>query len=815
MKKFICVALVCMIICTIFSSVVFAQESDKITATFLYVATDGSDAATGAIDAPFATINAAVKAARAIEGMVVINIKGGEYAVSETVELTAADNNLVIRAVPGEKVTLTGGKKIKYEDFSAETDEQLLKRIVTAGARSKIISADLKGLGIENLGENKVSGMGLKCDYAPTLTYNDRYLTIAQYPNGKDYIYTGNILVDGTKSEKNDVTKGYEIVYTVKDSRYKNWNDASDIWALGWYLHDWAESMTPVKIDFEKGTFTAETHYAGIVPDRRVKFFNLLEEIDEPGEYYIDRESGKLYMIAPDGFKAGEYLVFSSLDKDIITLEGCENITIQGIRFEGTTERGIYGTECRKCIVNDCEFTAMGKMAVGFEKDSRDCVVKNSYIHDVSAAGISLMGGNEETLEPGNNAAENCHIERFMQYKQTYADAVHMEGVANKISHCEINDAPHQAIRYKGQFNVIEYCDIYRVCTDTSDAGAIYAGTDWTDRKNEIRHNYFHDLKMIDTTAGMEMQAVYLDDMHASTAVYGNVFYKCDSVALYGGGRDNTFENNLMLECKKPFRFDARGTTWMTKDGSSQGKNLYSFLNSSAWQTEIWKETFPELAIVLENKPEEPVGNTIRNNLIYGTPAMEIDPLVGENGIVELPVDVKTSDFVSFGSDFRIKEDSKVFEKLPDFNQIEFEKMGRYEYTVEDIYEDAGTVVPSAPADDKIKVVLNGTAIDFADVAPMIINDRTMVPLRAIFEALGSTVEWDDATKTVTAVKEDVTIRMTIGAGEFTRNEETVVLDSPATIVDSRTLVPVRAIAESFGSEVGWIAETKTVEITD
>ena len=131
--------------------------------------------------------------------------------------------------------------------------------------------------------------------------------------------------------------------------------------------------------------------------------------------------------------------------------------------------------------------------------------------------------------------------------------------------------------------------------------------------------------------------------------------------------------------------------------------------------------------------------------------------------------------------------------------------------------EEAPAAAPAAPAApaDGIKVLLNGEAIDFADVAPQIINDRTMVPLRAIFEALGAEVAWDDATKTVTAKKGDVTIKMTIGADSFAKNDEKIALDSPATIVDSRTLVPVRAIAESFGSTVGWIAESKTVTIED
>ena len=88
-----------------------------------------------------------------------------------------------------------------------------------------------------------------------------------------------------------------------------------------------------------------------------------------------------------------------------------------------------------------------------------------------------------------------------------------------------------------------------------------------------------------------------------------------------------------------------------------------------------------------------------------------------------------------------------------------------------------------------------------------------MVPLRAIFEALGADVDWDDATKTITAVKGETTIKMQIGNDKMTRNGTESTLDSAPVIIDSRTLVPVRAIAESFGSDVSWDGETKTVII--
>lgn len=117
-------------------------------------------------------------------------------------------------------------------------------------------------------------------------------------------------------------------------------------------------------------------------------------------------------------------------------------------------------------------------------------------------------------------------------------------------------------------------------------------------------------------------------------------------------------------------------------------------------------------------------------------------------------------------------------------------------------------------ADDNISVVLNGEKIEF-DVQPQLINDRTMVPMRAIFESLGATVEWDEATQTVKAQKEDTAIVLTIGSEYMYVNDTAVLLDSPACIVDGRTLAPVRAVSEAFGINVAWDDGTRTVTIGD
>ncbi len=112
----------------------------------------------------------------------------------------------------------------------------------------------------------------------------------------------------------------------------------------------------------------------------------------------------------------------------------------------------------------------------------------------------------------------------------------------------------------------------------------------------------------------------------------------------------------------------------------------------------------------------------------------------------------------------------------------------------------------------QVSVELDGKKLDF-EVQPQIIQGSTMVPLRAIFEALGAKVDWDDPTKTVTSTKDNVTIKLTIGSNILYKNNQAVTLEVPAQILDGSTLVPVRAISESFGCNVDWIDSTKTVVI--
>jgi len=116
-------------------------------------------------------------------------------------------------------------------------------------------------------------------------------------------------------------------------------------------------------------------------------------------------------------------------------------------------------------------------------------------------------------------------------------------------------------------------------------------------------------------------------------------------------------------------------------------------------------------------------------------------------------------------------------------------------------------------AEDAIKVLLNGKELEF-DVSPQIIGDRTMVPMRKIFEELGAKVEWEEETRTITATAEDSVIIMQIDNVVISVNGEEIVLDVPPQLVEDRTLVPVRAVAESLDAIVEWDEDMRTVTIT-
>lgn len=113
-----------------------------------------------------------------------------------------------------------------------------------------------------------------------------------------------------------------------------------------------------------------------------------------------------------------------------------------------------------------------------------------------------------------------------------------------------------------------------------------------------------------------------------------------------------------------------------------------------------------------------------------------------------------------------------------------------------------------------IELYVDTTKVE-TDTDPVIVDGRTLVPLRAIFETLGLTVEWDNDTRTAIGTKDSTTIQVQIDNSTAYVNGVPCTLDVPAQIVNNRTMVPARFIAESLGCKVSWYNETQTVGVMD
>ena len=122
------------------------------------------------------------------------------------------------------------------------------------------------------------------------------------------------------------------------------------------------------------------------------------------------------------------------------------------------------------------------------------------------------------------------------------------------------------------------------------------------------------------------------------------------------------------------------------------------------------------------------------------------------------------------------------------------------------------SIAKISPAEPTISVTVYGNPVEF-DQPPVLKEGRTLVPVRAIAEALGSSVEWDEATQTVTATLGDTVVKLVINSKQMLVNGNAVEIDVPAEIINSRTLIPVRAISEAFGCNVDWDGDNYRVII--
>lgn len=122
-------------------------------------------------------------------------------------------------------------------------------------------------------------------------------------------------------------------------------------------------------------------------------------------------------------------------------------------------------------------------------------------------------------------------------------------------------------------------------------------------------------------------------------------------------------------------------------------------------------------------------------------------------------------------------------------------------------------LVATAIASAQIKVTVNEDPVGFDGMQPVSINGRVFVPLRGVFERMGAFVEWNAGTQTVTATRQNSTVKLQVGSNNAWVDGSSVAMDAPARLMSGRTMVPLRFLSEALGASVNWYAQTQTVAI--
>jgi len=650
---------------------------DKFAAE-VYVGPDGRDTDNGSRRRPFATLPRARDAVRAIKakgvcGAIGVRILPGEYPVSRTLELTAEDSGregspVVYRAEEKGKAVLYGGARLT--GFTPVTDRAVAQRIPAEG-RGKVLQCDLKARGITEYGRLAVRGFGQRPS-PPTLElfFNRKPMTLSRWPN-QGFVGIRKLIEPGSKPE------GKPSVIEYDSDRHERWTRAEDAWLFGYFRYLWADATIKIaKIDTKARTLTTAEPYqygAGMDTRQGIQYyaFNLLEEIDQPGEWYLDRRSGILYFYPPSD-PAKATVEIGMLSTPMITMAGVTDVRIEGLRLDLARYNGMVITDSSRCLIAGCTVSRMAGNGITIRGGEGDGIL-GCDIHTIGRRATEVIGGTRETLTPGRHFVENCRIHNFGRIDRTYTPAIQLEGVGNRVAHNLMYDCPSSVMRIEGNDHLIEYNDVHSAVRESDDQGAMELFRNATYRGVVFRYNRFRNVGKTGAGAAVHGQAaIRFDDAISGMLVYSNLFVRSANgnfgAIQMNSGRDNLMDNNIFVDCKQGISggWNAGNRVWRTL---REGKSIPGFFTGK-----LYLQRYPKIATMLD----QPAYNHIWRNAFIQCGALATGNPGGldlfQNGVFEAD-----PGFVDAANgDYRLKPDSPVFGKVG-LRPIPLDEVGLYD----------------------------------------------------------------------------------------------------------------------------------------
>ncbi|MCD0486675.1 right-handed parallel beta-helix repeat-containing protein [Pedobacter sp. MC2016-14] len=701
----------------VFCSTFYAANAQSVTK--IYVDPKGSETANGSKNNPVNSLTKAVALAKGSgkqsSAPIEIILRGGTYFLNQTFEITAKTGwdskvPLTLTGYKKEKAILHGGKIAGKELILPVSDPEFAQRF-SPEVRSKIRQINLDQAGITNIGKMHTFGFSRPISPAWLEIFIDGHPgTIARWPN-KGSIPIKSVLDTGSVPRWGDLSnRGGVFTYADSVSRPSKWKHPEKAWISGYFMWGYADDAVQLKaIDTVKKVISSKyPSYYGFSSGKGWRswyVYNLPEEIDLPGEYYVEESTRTLYFLPPDNFDKVE---ISEMETPLLALDDVSNVTVKNLFFQCGRGMGISTERTTKLMIESCSFSNLGLMAIymgkgvkpidpmsnvggiptsrtvgnivqyvydnsNFDREAgTNNGIVNCEIFNTGCGGIYLNGGNRLTLEAGNNYVENCRVHDYNRLEKTYRPGIWITGCGNHISNCEVYNAPSVGIFLHGNNHLIEYNNLHHLNLEGDDMGALYFGRNPSEQGQIVRYNYFSHIGSEHKT-----MAIYHDDGACGMQVYSNIFYKAGTVAGFiGGGRDNPYTNNIIIDNRYAFHMDNRLSNWAR--GVMAPNGLFrTRLELVNYNKPPYSVQYPALANYWEDDPGMPKRNFFSKNLLVNNK----ERVEGKPELTQYADDnfETTTDpgFVNYAKeDFRLKKDAIVWEKIPGFKAIPVEKIG-------------------------------------------------------------------------------------------------------------------------------------------
>jgi len=652
----------------------------------LYVAVNGSDAWSGRLatvapdrqDGPFATLERARDEIRRVKqssglpaGGVTVALRGGNYFRGQVLTLNESDSGtadapIVYTAYGDEEVRLNAGKAVA--GFEPVSDPAVLARL-PAEARGQVLQTSLPGQGITDFG-----AIGLQARQAPQagleLFCGDRPMTLARWPN------SGWARVSSApKGEKGDA-------FACADERLARWVGEPDARGNGYWDHDWhASHVAFATIDPTTHVITTKPPHAvyGYRKGGRFYAYNLLCELDQPGEWYLDRAAGVLYFWPPSDL--GKTPVEVSLGPGFLALNKVSFVTFRKLTLQGCRGEAVSIRDGAHVQMVGCTLRNLGTRAITISGGT-DHRIAGCDLYDINEGAIACSGGDRKTLTPANHVVENCLFTRIGRWQRAYVPAVGLGGVGCRVANNLMYDIAHSVLLFSGNDHIIEYNEVHSMGFEGGEMGAFYCGRNWTLSGNIIRYNYLHDIY---NPCPQRNRAFMLDDGAAGITMTGNLIVRvAEGISL--SSINNVIDNNVFVDCHPAIGCWGGAPTFPAFDpAAGHNPTMWPPLAELALDQPPWSTRFPEMLPLREairnGGPVPPPCRTrITCNIVWqGDPAwtgfhMTKDPaawVISDNLVSEDPLFVDAA-----GGDYRLQPESPAF-KLG-FKPIPVERIGLY-----------------------------------------------------------------------------------------------------------------------------------------